>query len=49
MKAFFEGVGAGDTSGIWEDTPRLRPEFREITRRRLAAKVKARANEEMGT
>ena len=29
MKAFFEGVGHGDTAGIWEDTPKLRPEFRE--------------------
>ncbi|MEO0323021.1 MAG: chlorophyllide a reductase subunit Y [Myxococcota bacterium] len=29
MKTFFEGVGTGDTAGIWEDTPKPRPEFRE--------------------
>ena len=29
MKAFFEGVGEGDTTGIWEDTPVPRPEYRE--------------------
>ena len=28
MKSFFEGVGTGHTAGIWEDTPRDRPEFR---------------------
>ena len=28
MSAFFEGVGEGDTAGVWEDTPVLRPEFK---------------------
>ena len=28
MSAFFEGVGAGDTAGVWEDTPVARPEFK---------------------
>ena len=28
MLAFFDGVGTGPTSGVWEDTPRLRPEFK---------------------
>ena len=28
MTAFFEGVGQGDTAGVWNDTPRLRPEFK---------------------
>lgn len=49
MKAFFEGVGTGYASGIWETTPKDRPEFREITKRRMAAAAKKRANEEMGT
>jgi chlorophyllide a reductase subunit Y len=29
MRAFFEGVGTGDTAGVWEDVPRKHPEFRE--------------------
>jgi 3,8-divinyl chlorophyllide a/chlorophyllide a reductase subunit Y len=29
MTKFFEGVGTGHASGIWEDTPRDRPEFRK--------------------
>ena len=28
MKAFFEGVGTGDTAGIREGSPNLRPDFR---------------------
>lgn len=28
MKDFFEGVGTGHATGIWEDTPKDRPEFR---------------------
>ena len=24
MKAFFEGVGHGDTAGVWEGAPNLR-------------------------
>jgi chlorophyllide a reductase subunit Y len=33
MKAFFEGVGEGDTAGIWEGAPNLRPDFRAKTSR----------------
>lgn len=29
MKEFFDGVGTGEASGIWEDTPVDRPEFRK--------------------
>ena len=29
MREFFEGVGTGDTAGVWENTPQARPEFRE--------------------
>ena len=36
MKSFFEGVGEGDTAGVWEDQPRARPEFRERYRRQMA-------------
>ena len=48
MREFFEGVGAGDTAGIWEGVPRLRPEFREQHQRKLAKQAKARAAEEIG-
>jgi 3,8-divinyl chlorophyllide a/chlorophyllide a reductase subunit Y len=36
MKSFFEGVGEGDTAGVWEDQPRARPEFRERYKRQMA-------------
>jgi chlorophyllide a reductase subunit Y len=36
MTEFFAGVGTGDASGIWEDVPRARPEFRERRARELA-------------
>ncbi len=45
MKAFFEGVGEGFTAGVWEDTPRDRPEFKKKQRAKLAIKHV----EEMGT
>jgi chlorophyllide a reductase subunit Y len=48
MQRFFEGVGTGATSGIWEDTPRERPEFREQYERQLAKLAKQRKAEEMG-
>lgn len=44
MKSFFEGVGTGDTAGIWQDTPKQHPDFREKFARR-AAKAKAMAEE----
>jgi chlorophyllide a reductase subunit Y len=36
MKSFFEGVGEGHSAGIWEDTPRDRPEFRKKHRAKQA-------------
>ncbi len=35
MKEFFTGVGEGHTAGIWEDTPKDRPEFRAAYRKQL--------------
>jgi chlorophyllide a reductase subunit Y len=43
MTAFFEGVGVGDSAGVWEDTPRARPEFKQRYAKTLAA---ARKSEE---
>ncbi len=47
MKAFFEGVGQGDTAGIWEGAPNLRPDFRAQHQRKLDKKAKAAKAAEM--
>jgi hypothetical protein len=41
-------IGNGDNAGVWEETPKAHPEFREMTRRQLAKLQKARKAEEMG-
>lgn len=43
MRAFFEGVGEGDTAGIWEREPNLQPNFRAVRQKKLANKAKAEA------
>ena len=40
MRDFFEGVGEGDTAGVWRDTPVERPAFR----RKFAARAARAAN-----
>jgi chlorophyllide a reductase subunit Y len=47
MKAFFEGVGTGDTAGIWEGAPNLRPDFRAAHQKKLDKAAKAAKAEEM--
>lgn len=47
MKAFFEGVGTGDTAGIWEGAPNLRPDFREAHQKKLDKAARAAKAEEM--
>ncbi|MEI6800484.1 MAG: chlorophyllide a reductase subunit Y [Pseudomonadota bacterium] len=47
MKAFFEGVGKGDSAGIWEGTPNLRPDFRALHQKKLDKAAKAAKAEEM--
>jgi chlorophyllide a reductase subunit Y len=42
MKGFFEGVGHGDTAGVWEGSPNLRPEFRAQNLKKLERAEKAR-------
>jgi chlorophyllide a reductase subunit Y len=41
MKAFFGGVGQGHASGIWEEIPTDRPEFRkrQLAKNAAASKV----------
>ncbi|MFN3578597.1 MAG: chlorophyllide reductase subunit Y, partial [Tabrizicola sp.] len=47
MKAFFEGVGTGDSAGIWEGAPNLRPDFRAIHQKKLDKAARAARAEEM--
>ena len=44
MTSFFEGVGEGDTSGIWSETPVPRPEFAKQFAKKLAKQAAARAS-----
>ncbi|MBT9289838.1 chlorophyllide a reductase subunit Y [Prosthecodimorpha staleyi] len=47
MEAFFDGVGEGDTAGVWSGEPLKRPAFREQMRRRRESASKAKKAEEM--
>jgi chlorophyllide a reductase subunit Y len=49
MKDFFGTTGEGHASGVWESTPKDRPEFKAETRRQLDKQKKKRKAEEMGT
>ncbi|MBW4708317.1 chlorophyllide a reductase subunit Y [Roseobacter sp. YSTF-M11] len=41
MKAFFEEVGEGDTAGVWEGSPNLRPDFRAQHQKKLDKMARA--------
>ncbi|WP_299286861.1 chlorophyllide a reductase subunit Y [uncultured Tateyamaria sp.] len=47
MKAFFEGVGTGDTAGIWEGAPNVREDFRAQNFKKLERQAKAAKGAEM--
>ena len=47
MRDFFEGVGEGDTAGIWQNEPVPQPGFREKFRKAAAAQAGKRKSEEM--
>ncbi len=47
MKAFFEGVGYGDTAGVWEKSPNVKPEFRALNAKKLERAAKAAKAAEM--
>ncbi|MFY9213004.1 MAG: chlorophyllide a reductase subunit Y [Aestuariivita sp.] len=47
MKAFFEGVGEGDTAGVWEGDPNLRPDFRAAHQKKLDKQARAAKAQEM--
>jgi len=40
MKAFFDGVGDGYSSGVWEEKPQDRPDFKKKYARKLAKELK---------
>ncbi|MEW9921753.1 chlorophyllide a reductase subunit Y [Marimonas sp. MJW-29] len=41
MRAFFEGVGAEDTAGVWEGSPNLQPAFRAQNLKKLEKQARA--------
>ena len=44
MRDFFEGVGEGDTAGVWDDTPMDRPKFKKkFAAQNIAARKAAEA------
>jgi 3,8-divinyl chlorophyllide a/chlorophyllide a reductase subunit Y len=47
MREFFEGVGHGDTAGIWEGSPNLRPDFRAAHQKKLDKAARAAQAEAM--
>jgi len=47
MKAFFEDVGEGDTAGVWEGAPNLRPDFRALHQKKLEKAARAAKAQEM--
>ena len=47
MKSFFEGVGEGDSAGVWEGAPNLRPDFRAINQKKLDKQARAAKAAEM--
>jgi chlorophyllide a reductase subunit Y len=47
MRDFFEGVGEGDTAGIWEGAPNLRPDFRAAHQKKLDKAARAAKAEQM--
>jgi chlorophyllide a reductase subunit Y len=47
MREFFEGVGNGDTAGVWEKSPNLHPRFRATNQKKLERAAKAAKAQEM--
>ena len=47
MTEFFEGVGTGDSAGVWEGAPNLRPDFRALNQKKLDKAARAAKAQEM--
>jgi chlorophyllide a reductase subunit Y len=48
MESFFSDVGTGFASGVWDEVPVDRPDFKADVRRRMEKAAKKRKAEEMG-
>jgi chlorophyllide a reductase subunit Y len=47
MRSFFENVGEGDTAGIWQGAPNLRPDFRAQNLKKIEKAARAAKAQEM--
>ncbi|MEL6169401.1 MAG: chlorophyllide a reductase subunit Y [Pseudomonadota bacterium] len=47
MREFFEGTGTGDTAGVWDGAPNLRPDFRAQHQKKLDKAARAAKAEQM--
>ncbi len=47
MREFFEGVGSGDTAGVWEGAPNVREDFRALNLKKLEKQARAAKAAEM--
>ncbi len=47
MRAFFDGVGAADNAGVWQEAPVAHPGFRDAYRRQVQRRAKQRKAQEM--
>ncbi|MFD1341223.1 chlorophyllide a reductase subunit Y [Litorisediminicola beolgyonensis] len=47
MRAFFEGVGTGETAGVWEGAPNTRPDFRAQNLKKIEKQQKRADAERM--
>lgn len=47
MRGFFEGVGEGETAGVWEGDPNRRPDFRNRYAKKLEKQARAAKAEQM--
>jgi chlorophyllide a reductase subunit Y len=47
MRDFFEGVGTGDSAGVWEGDPNIRPDFRATNLKKLEKQKRAAKAQEM--
>ena len=47
MRDFFEGVGTGDTAGVWEGAPNVREDYRALNLKKLEKQKRAAKAQEM--
>ncbi|NBD29069.1 MAG: chlorophyllide a reductase subunit Y [Alphaproteobacteria bacterium] len=47
MREFFDGVGTGDTAGVWEGDPNIREDYRALNLKKLEKQKRAAKAQEM--